>query len=97
MGGRHVHDPFDRGFHSCEIILPLLLVWGLFSLGSFLFGIPTKELGKFCQADGRAGKQVWEPSRGQARRLKAFALVLTAAGVAMRCSHLGKTCQLSFS
>lgn len=34
VGGRHVHDAFDMGFHSCEIILPLLLGWDLFSLGS---------------------------------------------------------------
>lgn len=71
-------------------------------MASFLFGISTKELGKFCQPDGSGGKpppvqRVWEPSRGQARRLKAVALFLTAAGFAMRCSHLGKTCQLSFS
>lgn len=34
VGGRHVPDPFDGGFHSCEIILLLLLLWHLFSLGS---------------------------------------------------------------
>ena len=42
-------------------------------------------LGQFCQPDGSGGKpapiqQVWVPSYGQARRLKAVALGVTAAG-----------------
>lgn len=96
VGGRHVHDAFDMGFHSCEIILPLLLGWDLFSLGSV-----RKSWGNSASLMGVVGNQPLSNEfgnlpEGRPGDWRLFPSSLRLLEL-MRCSYLGKTHQLSFS